>query len=336
MEDNSAKEDQDLLKRVFSGADINEDEHYQWKYNNNIVRAGFVSKVYKSEKLIARSGLIFQDANSGDVPVEIGLSCDSAVCPEHRDLHTFVSCMKNLINKAKELRLACIYGMPNNNSFLILDKILKFKRIFIYTPLIYFPPKILIKNEYLKSALLSVISFILHICSSILAFNINNKSYPISEAVDGIPPNLVCIDSSIIKTAKYLSWRYMKCPNRTYSIYSVSAEDGQTLGCIILRVKKYFGISFAFVVDVFWHEGGASTYSEVNCVIRQIANKLSIPVVYFSNQDLATKIMKQSGFFVMPRKFLNRDFHIYLLPLQEQYSSMLSDFKCSLGDIDVG
>lgn len=126
-----------------------------------------------------------------------------------------------------------------------------------------------------------------------------------------------------IRNKSFLTWRYFDLPRRNYRIYAYKNGDTITAYAVI-RITKVAEMNCGMIVDFLYDDGHENdAISLVNKLISMF-KKCNIGLVgcLMLNHTAEAKILKQTHFFVCPKKLLPQPFPIIV----REFKSLDEDF----------
>ncbi len=319
----------ELLKLIFPEADAGDSKYFNWKYNLYPYKKTIVIKAVEDNKIVGTTSLLPQKIIQGDISFDIALSVDTAIKEEHRDLAVFYRLLTTAFQQCQDNNIGLFYSMANNNAKLLVEKVMKCKKTFSFIPYIYIPLRMKVttwRHIPLKVA------------------GINNFKEVISKSsrickINEIRGNVKSVDSSLQMEADYYNYRYFQCPTRIYEAYEISHNNYKYI--VVGSKKKMAGILLFVISDVLYNfEENIDFYYKVNDIgnlLATISEQIKIPLVYFSpndifNQRSPKRFLNMKS--VLKKRLLKREFDIFIKTFNNAINA--DNFRCSMGDIDVG
>lgn len=234
-------------------------EKYRWFYQTNPFRPGtlLLLKLAGTEEAVGVGGIGYRRFQVRGKTLVGAMGVDFAVDREHRSLGPALKLQRAIMETAQQ-EADFIYGYPNERSQAIL-KHFGYHQIAAYARLV----KVLRSERFLRKEIKPAFGAkLLSIPADLwLRFKLvkAHPGYGQKRFLDGSEPDQAQLDQLWTRlcergllmgdrSASYLKWRYLECPNIAYQIYAFLNEEGTMEGCLVyfLREKQFH------LVDLLW------------------------------------------------------------------------------------
>jgi hypothetical protein len=234
-----------LRERVFSEPEYDV-KRWTWQYQNNPMGPSYIDLAVDKEEAKVLAGhyaVISYKFDLGNGEVHGAQSLDTFTSPDYTRQGIFVKLAEQTYSKSFDDGVKFIFGFPNKLSYPGFVKKLNFKDPFGFKVL-----KLPIRfGHYAKK--IPGLGFLSGVP---LAFQKHNEDYSFTKITE-VPKDfslfaegcLKDIQFKIVRDEKYLSWRYLNCPDRDYDVLELR-KGNELLGIVVGRVEG----KFAHLVDI--------------------------------------------------------------------------------------
>jgi hypothetical protein len=314
-------------------------EHLKWKYFQNPDGVSDALHLYLGDQMVGRIVYLYRNFNVAGKTVKAASIVDLLIHPEHRELKKFLILMKDV---KKVARVDFIYFIPNQNSLLLYEKVLKYS-ILNDMQAVAFP--INFKNLLKMRFGISLIPF-----SSLLSFffrlSVRRPKGFLKKAID-LPSDKVFEDflkktgilsenMSAQRSLKFLRWRFCRESKIGYKI-SFYYKDGVLIGYIVSRIQNYLGYNTLLLMDFLFDYTHAAD-KDLNEIRRDL-----IKEAYDGKCDLVFSILNlnsthQRKFIKFPllkvsKKILQQPLPLFVENLST--TEIASDIFINMADFDL-
>lgn len=217
----------ELFKIVFKK---NFDEKYwKWRFLENIENMLMIKLVFDKDLLVGHYAVSPFYMAAGGKKILAALSITTMTHPQYKGKGIFKKIARDLYSSQYENnKLVIVYGFPNSNSHYGFIKNLGWENISQIPVFKLIVDHFLMKNYY--SSIVIVDNFT---CKHELAYSKITEKY----------------DLKILKTKKYLEWRYIYNPINRYTIFSL-AEDEKTDWYVVTKIYQIDKCQDVYDVDI--------------------------------------------------------------------------------------
>lgn len=243
-------------------------EDFNYKFSNNIFKFSFHGMMKLNNKVIGCYNVIPHEFNFFSQKKIFGLSVDTTIEEKFRGNIYNLKKLANIVyDKLKIFNVSFVYGLANNNFYLVKKKILGWKdigKINYYVSPINFQKK-LINSKFLNFLMIKTMNFL-----------------------SGINKNNECKNFYINKNDNNLIKKYIK-NNSNYEII-----ENKNIYCVIkfITLKKKFNLNTAYIVDIAPQTN--DSFDILSKILLKKYPDLEI-IMYFGNLNFVPK-----NFFLLP------------------------------------
>jgi len=327
-----------LLKTVFGKNEFSTKEYFEWIYEKNPQGKPIVVFALdeKKDSIIGIETIVPMNLWIGKKPIKSALSCNSAVHPDFRNKGIFGTLIDEIQRLAKEEKYACIYGVPNRNSYNAFVK-RKFSEI---GKLKIFGKPFSISKYFGNQTILKPLDYL------IKKEDMQTKHEPFKEEFNSDYDDLFNKKMSISgiipsKNKNFLNWRYKQHPTREYDTFSFY-EKNELLSYLILRKSIFKNKQVVIIMDFVIHPKIVEFEEIKKFVLSVLNNYRSDNVAVISTCKLESReynVFKKLGFMSIPKIFKPEPFYFItsiLTPFDgnEKFRN-LENWFFNFGDYDV-
>lgn len=333
-----------LAKKAYGKGELMDTNYFDWQYRKN-PQGKAILITAKDENanhaIVGVNAFLPMDLMINQKLMPCLLSCNSIVDPDYRKRGIFTKIISQLPEIFVGKKIACIYGIPNSNSF-----------------------KIFTKNQFLEIAKLQLLGRPIRLSNYFnqplttilkpfdffwkIKKNINSDVESLNEKFGDEFDELIKKVSTTIpvihfRNKEYLQWRYIEHPTRNYQVYVLRNNSG-LIGYIITREmetnRKKIGVIVDFLVDNTQNQEKNFQKLLFTALKNFWENNIAV-VIATSRPGLSeNKILTNSGFFSIPTIIKHEQlyFIVSILEKKNLISTELKSFDnwfFSLGDYDV-
>lgn len=214
---------------------------YDWIYGGSAPRPAAVWLLYAGEGVVGASALLIRRVRDGAADRSLGQAIDLVVDPAHRSVGPALALQRAVTSSCGEHDLSAIYGFPNPRSeaLMLRGGYRPIGTIERWTKPLRSVYKIepLLKLPGLSQAVALVVDGALRLSPSEWAHR--DARGAVGEEVASFDPSFdeLWRSSRLVagtlhgdRGAEYLTWRFTRCPHRSYRIFRVRDAAGATSG----------------------------------------------------------------------------------------------------------
>lgn len=179
-------------------------------------------------KIIAAYAVLPRRLGLGRGEVLAGLGIHLAAHPDYRSTWGTINLVKRLFKDCEANNLAFIYGFPNDNSWLISQRLLGWQAIADLPAL-----------EVDRRQLISRLDPVSQTGLVLLQFTEAHASLLSRAQAAAVAP---------IKTAAYLNWRYANHPTHSYYLVE-ERQNGSVSGFLVLKLYQKDGVLYGHILE---------------------------------------------------------------------------------------
>ncbi|MEW5807021.1 MAG: GNAT family N-acetyltransferase [Acidobacteriota bacterium] len=301
--------------------DYMDERLWKWKYFYPSRKPAQILMAVQQGKVVGIQPAFFNRMKMGNTERLACMLADVMTHPKHRRKGVFSALVEESKQKALEKGVPLIYTFPNEQSFPMFIRHLKWHHIFSLPLHIKITNMLRIVQEWKgpKSK-----SFALHALAPIqkLMFRqltVQSKQYEIQEIsqINEEDVSSLLEDSlsefpfAVIRDRSYLEWRYIKHPRHTYRIFQ-ACKDQKLVGLLIFRMGTFQNITICFLCDFFvdrnHQNGGLALLAEMEHIMSEERVGIAGSLMLSSKRE--SKILKRAGFRILPRRLAGKEFYL--------------------------
>jgi GNAT superfamily N-acetyltransferase len=306
-------------------------ENIEWQFFENPLKKCFVDIAYdtgvdKTAAIYAISCvpfLINDKVNQGSQ------SLDTITDKDYRGKGLFTKLATSVYQKAKDEKIALVYGFPNGNSIHGFSKKLDWAVLdpvpFLLKPL---------KSSYFTKKI-KALNFLPNINLSFEGYSQSSKYYikeafSFTDEVNNIWENFSkSFKVAVNRDKNYLNWRYINKPNENYRIAHCYDLNNNYMGFIVFTVKGKHGGKIGYIMEMIYH---LDRPEAANLLLRYAVNEirkekadciLSWCLAHSPNFSIFSK----SNFFKLPEKLRPIELHFGVRAFQENIKETVYNRK---------
>lgn len=292
----------ELWLKVFAEVPVDKMDlkSWEWFYGDSLLKNSRIWLAFDDERLVSHYAIVPFEFWLGDKKVIVGIAPDFMTDQEYRGRNIFYKLANLAYEDSKDLYF--LYAYPNNISYPIFKKILKWDDVSI-TPLLIKPLDIagFLTNNKVPRVLAKIAGL------PFKAFNIIKKKrkFDIKEVqhFDNKVEKLLkkCFKPKIgqVKSEKYLNWRFTKHPNRRYNIFVVE-EKNEWLGYITCRFSNQNNSLIGIIMDIAGINNMVTDTLISHCLDYFKEKKAHFAMCMISSNNPYYKRFYYNGFFRLP------------------------------------
>lgn len=186
------------LYRLIFNREISLDE-WRWLYEQTPLGPAVIAVAVNDRgQIVGHYGIQPRVACVAGQSTTVGLGIGAMMLPEHRDLATFINLVKFIYPLCQQRGIQVIYGFPNQNSWTIFEKFLRWDVRPAIAELVLLPP---------------------------YAVPETHDDYVFNNILD-LRPSAHCEDTKnirILHNSDWLEWRFSRRPNTGYTVFGVGS-----------------------------------------------------------------------------------------------------------------
>jgi len=326
-------------------------EHWRWKYQNNPLGYLLVVAECKNE-IVGQTASLGVDLMIDNSIIRGSQGCESAVHPEFRRQGMLETMEKFMRKKSAEEGIPISYGFPNEPLYYGLIKSGWFDVCMVPELIFCIDTYNVIKRRYRRLGKFQVVSYFSKFADELFSLRrdegskaLNRDHLKTQEVVsfdEHIDKFWEKVSSKftlgVVKTSKYLNWRYLKKPRSDYKAFIVE-DDSQIEGYVVLSIRKVKHGKEGYIADAHASCDGTGRHLLHAAMEYFIKQKVDIIKCWMLKDFFWHKILKQNGFvnnfFNSPREQTRLVARINTPNFLESYKNSLRKWYVTYGDWDV-
>jgi hypothetical protein len=285
------------------------EDRYEWIYGAGASCPSAVWLLYAGESVVGAAALLTRRVRDGTVPRTFGQAIDLVVDPAHRTVGPGLALKNAVAGSCGALGLSAIYSFPNprSESLMLRGGYRAIGPLERWTKPLRSVYKVerLLKAPALSLAVSRVVDGVLRLSPSEWAHGRANGAVGEEVAAFDASFDALWQSSRLVPEAfcgdrgtEYLTWRFVRCPRRTYRIFRVRDASGATSGYAVWYASK----DMANVADLFARDEEALGVV-AHLLVRHIRKTPAVAVSFaYLGPASIGRLLSRFGFFHRPEE----------------------------------
>lgn len=331
----------DLAKSYYDSGEIISADYLNWQYADNPNGYPVFTLVEKENEIIGQYIVIPMKYLIRGKETLGSLSLNTLVHPDHHGKGLFTKMAKETYQKCDQIKVKMTLGFPNPLSHNGFTKKLEFSQIgngkLLICPLkpmkMFF--QTLKKNKQKHGGDLDFNFEEIRLANTkLISLNEDHEIL-----YDHFWKGLDLTKNTTLKNFAFIKWRYFDIPGRNYHVIG-SVTNGVLTSACAIRIEKVMNLDSAIIMDFFVQ---SNSIQDGRTLLRELKKQLkkkgiSMITCLEPNEEITREIIKKTGFFRVPNKFLPQPIPIILKThgtFEEEGLFDNNEWSFSFGDYDI-
>ena len=333
----------ELSETTYHGREISDQVYLGWEYIQNPDGLALITTGEIERKIVSQYIILPRSFSVDNKILKGSVSVNTLTHPHYRGKGLFEKLANETFDRCKEKEILFTIGFPNPISHPFIERKQIFETIG-YLPLLFRPLNpIRLLIRYIKNKRDKTGNEIeLNITDQILSANAEISFFDFKTDSDKYEIFLQKFNKEkqnvTMRSLQFLRWRYVNIPNRKYHL--IKLEIGNEIKAIaVFRSKYMFGLRSGILIDLISH----INLKEIKYLLDTlhkiaIKNKLDLIFATLPANSFEFKILKNSGFYLMPQFFLPQKLPFIVKRQLPSCPEHVTDFRkwfLTFGDYDI-